>query len=140
MLDFLNSSRNKIKIAAPTRENTADTCAQKIKWKSCEPEPHPTQPGGNEQTRSKKNPAGKSQKAKGTFSDKCEEVRAMTWNVMGTKTVLGELQNLTQKHKPCIMVLTETKRTELEQDRKKLNTCLPDYKLYHSRVKGHMTG
>ena len=68
----------------------------------------------------------------------------MTWNVMGTTTVLvtrvDELQNLAQKYKPCIMVLTETKLTELEQDRKMFNTCLPDYKLYHSRVKGHKTG
>ena len=38
------------------------------------------------------------------------------------------------------MVLTETKLTELEQDRKMLTICLPDYKLYHSRVKGHKTG
>ena len=38
------------------------------------------------------------------------------------------------------MVLTETKLTDLEQDRKMLSTCLPDYKLYHSRVKGHKTG
>ena len=64
----------------------------------------------------------------------------MTWNEMGTTTVLDELQNLAQKHKPCIMVLTETKLKELEQDRKMLNTCLPDYKLSHSRVKGHRTG
>ena len=42
--------------------------------------------------------------------------------------------------KPCIIVLTETKLTELEQDRRMLNTCLPDYKLYHSRVKGQKTG
>ena len=54
---------------------------------------------------------------------------------MGTTTVLDELQNLAQEHKPCIMVLTETKLTELEQDRKMLNNCLLDYKLYHSRVK-----
>ena len=59
---------------------------------------------------------------------------------MGTTTVLDELQNLAQEHKPCIMVLTETKLTELEQDRKMLNNCLPDYTLYHSRVKGHKTG
>ena len=38
------------------------------------------------------------------------------------------------------MVLTETKLTELEQDRKMLSNCLPDYELYHSRVKGHKTG
>ena len=64
----------------------------------------------------------------------------MTWNVMGTTTVLDEIQNLAQEYKPCVMVLTETKLTELQQDRKMLNTCLPDYKLYHSRVKGHKIG
>ena len=64
----------------------------------------------------------------------------MTWNVMSTTAVLDELRNLVQEHKPCIMVLTETKLTELEQDRKLLNTCLPDYKLYHRGVKGHKTG
>ena len=131
---------NKTETAAPTRANTADTCAQKIKRKSCEPEPHQAQSSRNEQATPPQNLAGKRQKAKGTFSDKREEVRVMTWNVMGTTTVLDELQNLAQKHKPCIMVLTETKLTELEQDRKMLNTCLPDYKVYHSRVKGHKTG
>ena len=64
----------------------------------------------------------------------------MTWNVMGTTTVPDELQHLAQEHKPCIMVLTETKLTELEQDRKMMNNCLPDYILHHSRVKGHETG
>ena len=140
MLDFLQPSSNKTETAAPTRANTPDTCAQRIKWKSCEPEPHPAQSSRNDQATPTQNLAGKRQKAKGTFSDKCEEVRVMTWNVMGTTIVLDELQNLAQEHKPCIMVLTETKLTELEQDRKMLNTCLPDYKLYHSRVKGHTTG
>ena len=140
MLDFLKPSSNNTETAAPTRANTANTCAQNIKRKSCEPEPHPAQSSINEQTRPTQNLAGKRQKAKGTFSDKCEEVRVMTWNVMGTTVVLDELQNLAQEHKPCIMVLTETKLTELEQDRKMLNTCQPDYKLYHSRVKGHKTG
>ena len=51
---------------------------------------------------------------------------------MGTTTVLDELHTLAQERRPCIMVLTETKLTELEQDRKMLHTCLPDYKLYHS--------
>ena len=134
MLDFLQSSSNKTETAAPTRANTAGTCAQ-IKRKNCEPEPHAAQSSRNEQATPTQNLAGKRQKAKGTFSDKCEEVRVMTWNVMGTTTVLDKLQNLAQNHKPCIMVLTETKLTELEQDRKMLNTCLPDYKLYHSRVK-----
>ena len=140
MLDFLQPSRNENETAAPTRANTADTCAQKMKRKICEPEPQLAQSSRNEQATPTQNLAGKRQKAKGTFSDKCEEVRVMTWNVMGITTVLDELQNLAQKHKPCIMVLTLTKLTELEQDRKMLNTCLPDYKLYHSRVKGHKTG
>ena len=140
MLDFLQPSSNKIETAAFTGANTADTCAQKMKRKICEPEPQLAQSSRNEQATPTQNLAGKRQKAKGTFSDKCEEVRVMTWNVMGTTTVLDELQNLGQKHKPCIMVLTETKLTQLEQDRKMLNTCLPDYKLYHSRVKGHKTG
>ena len=48
---------------------------------------------------------------------------------MGTTTVLDELQNLAQEHKPCIKVLTETKLTELEQDRKMLNNCLPELAL-----------
>ena len=140
MLDFLQPSSNKTETAAPTRANTADTCAQKIKRKSCEPESHQAQSSRNQQATPAQNLAGKRQKAKGTFSDKREEVRVMTWNIMGTTTVLDELQNLAQKHKPCIMVLTETKLTELEQDRKMLNTCLPDCKLYHSKVKGHKTG
>ena len=55
--------------------------------------------------------------------------RLMTWNVMGTTTILDELWTLTQEDKPCIIVLTETRITELEQDRKTLNTCLPDYRL-----------
>ena len=50
----------------------------------------------------------------------------MTWNVVGTTTILDELQTLAQESKPCIIVLTETKLTELEQDRKMSNTCLPD--------------
>ena len=58
---------------------------------------------------------------------------------MGTTTILGELRTLTQENKPCIIVLTETKLTELEQDRKTLITCLPDYRLYHSRVTGQKT-
>ena len=42
----------------------------------------------------------------------------MTWSVMGTTTVLDDLKTLAQEHKRCITVLTETKLTELEQDRK----------------------
>ena len=102
MLDFLQTCRNENETAAPTRVNTADTCAQKMKRKSCEPEPLAAQSSRNEQATPTQNLAGKRQKAKGTFSDKCEEVRVMTWNVMGTTTVLDELQNLAQQHSPAL--------------------------------------
>ena len=42
----------------------------------------------------------KRQKAEGIFCDRYEELRLMTWNVMGTTTVLDELQTLAQQHKP----------------------------------------
>ena len=57
---------------------------------------------------------------------------------MGTTTILNELDTMTQKHKPCIIVLTETKLTEQSQNRKLLEPYLPHYKIYHSRVKGQV--
>ena len=137
MLDFL---RPKTKNDAPTKANTVHTCTQNTKLKGCETGPHLTQCSINIQTTSTQRLTGKKQKAEGVFSNRCEELRLMTWNVMGTTTVLDELQTLAKEHRPCVMVLTETKLTELEQDRKMLRTWLPDYKLYHSRVKGHRTG
>ena len=60
---------------------------------------------------------------------------------MGTTSIvlLDELHDLAQEHKPNIIVLTETKLTGLPQERKLLEPYLPEYKLYHSRVKGRMT-
>ena len=141
MLGFLRpNSSNKTKDNALTEANAAYTRAQNTKRKSYETEPHLTQCSKNEQTSSPQRLTVKRKKADGIFSDRYEELLLLTLNLMGTTTVLDELQTLAQEHKPCIMVLTETKLTELEQDRKLLSTCLPDYKLYHSRVKGHKTG
>ena len=140
MLDFLKPNSKQTKNDAPTRTNTAQKGTRNTKRKSCETEPDLVQCSKNEQTTSIQGATEKRQKAEGIFCDRYEELRLMTWNVMGTRTVLDELQTLAQEHKPCVMVLTKTKLTELEQDRKMLSTCLRDYKLYHSRVKGHKTG
>ena len=126
MLDFLKPRSNKTQSDA----NTAHTCAQTTKRRSYETEPHLTQCSKDEQTGSTQTVTGKIQKAEGAFSDRREVIRV---NVMGTTTVQDEFQNLAQEQKPCIMVLTETKLTELEQDRKMLNNCLPDHTLHHSR-------
>ena len=81
----------------------------------------------------------KKQKVSGDFEDAHDDLTVMTWNVMGTTTVLHEIQAYAEKYQPWVIVLTETKLTELEQDRKSLNPYLPQYKLYHSRIKGQAT-
>ena len=140
ILQFMKPSSNKTKVIAPTRTNTAHTCAQNTKRKSYETELHLKQCSNKQQTTNAQEATGNRQKAEGIFSGRYEELRLMTWNVMGTTTILDELQALALESKPCIIILTETKLTELEQDRRMLNTCLPDYKLYHSRLKGQKTG
>ena len=82
---------------------------------------------------------GERQKQIANSGDKCEDMTIMTWNVMGTTTVLHEIQTLAQKYKPWVIVLTETKLTDLPQDRKLIEPYLPEYKLYHSRSKGRDT-
>ena len=57
---------------------------------------------------------------------------------MSSTTVQDEL--MTQKKKPWIIVLTETKLTDARQDRLSLQDYLPEYALYHSCIKGNDSG
>ena len=85
-------------------------------------------------------PSGsKKVKSTGDSREICEDMTVMTWNVMGTTTILNELRELAEVHTPWIIVLTEHKLTEQAQHRKLLDPYLPGYKLYHSRVKGRDT-
>ena len=91
MLDFL---RPKTKNDAPTKANTVHTCTQNTKLKGCETGPHLTQCSINIQTTSTQRLTGKKQKAEGVFSNRCEELRLMTWNVMGTTDLSKRAQAL----------------------------------------------
>lgn len=57
---------------------------------------------------------------------------------MGSTTVPNGLDTLTPRHKPWIIVPTETKLTEQPRDKKLLGAHLPQYKIHHSRVKGQV--
>lgn len=64
-----------------------------------------------------------------------EEMTVLTWNVMGSTTILTELQEIAVKEKPWVIILTETKFTDMA-DRQLLTPYLPQYKLYHSCERG----
>ncbi len=51
---------------------------------------------------------------------------------MGSTTVPHELRQISQKRKPWIIVLTETKLTDAWQDRVFFQEHLPEYTLLHS--------
>ena len=115
MLDFLKPSSNKTKVKPAfmaTTMNTVHTCTDNTKQKSCENEPHLTQCSNKQQTINAQEVTGRRRKAEGILSDRYdryEELRLMTWNVMGTTTILDELQTLTQENKPCIDCPTSDK-------------------------------
>lgn len=58
--------------------------------------------------------------------------------LMGITTILHELRALAVQNKPWVLVLTETKLTDLPQNRQviSIEPYLLEYKLHHSRVKG----
>ena len=86
ILQFLKPSSNKTKVDSPASANIAHTCAQNTKRNSCETEPRPTQCSNKQQTTNTQEATGERQIAEGIFSDRHEELRLMTWNVMGTTT------------------------------------------------------
>ena len=108
--------------------------------------PLPEQPAPLVQTKGSKRPqetqpqdaddikhlADKRHRDTGQFANQTEELTICILNVMGTTTMLNELDMLTQRHEPWIIALTETKLTKQPQDRKMLEASLPQYKIYHS--------
>lgn len=64
------------------------------------------------------------------------DMTVLTWNVMGSTTILTELQDIAAREKPWVIVLTETKFTDIRADRQLLKPFIPQYKLYHSCEKG----
>ena len=80
--------------------------------------PLPEQPAPQVQTKGAKRPqetqpqdaddikhlTDKRQRDAGQFANQTEELTICTWNVMGTITVLNELNMLTQRHEPWIIV------------------------------------
>ncbi len=78
----------------------------------------------------------KKQKTQGDHMILGEDMTILTWNVMGSTTILAELQEIATKEKPWVIILTETKFTDIKADRQLLKPFLPQYKLYHSFEKG----
>ncbi len=83
------------------------------------------------------NQTTKKQKTKGGYMTLGEQMTVLTWNVMGCTTILLELQDIVLKEKPWVIILTETKFTDIKADRQLLTPFLPQYKLHHSCEKGN---
>ena len=95
-------------------------------------ETKPTHPGYNDHTRKQEQSTTKKQKTNGNFEALGTDMTVLTWNVMGSTTILTELQALAEKHRPWVMILTETKLTDIKADRQLFALFLPQYKLVHS--------
>lgn len=72
--------------------------------------------------------------------DISNSLKALTWNVMGFTTVYYELQEMIQGHVPYVVVLTETKLTDADQNSKGearswIKQIFSGYKLFCSSFK-----
>jgi len=87
-------------------------------------------------------PPGKDKKKKtaGAHTPYCDHMTILTWNVMVSTTIPDELRVTADQKKPWVIVMTETKLTDIKQDRLVFEPYLPEYKLYHSCEKGNNSG
>ena len=69
----------------------------------------------------------------------CRHMTILLWNVMGSTTILDELKQVADREQPCVIVLTETKLTDSQQDSRLIEPFLPKYTLFHSSQKGTET-
>jgi len=60
--------------------------------------------------------------------------------VTGSTAIPDELREIADQEKPWINVMTETKLTDIKQDRLFFEPYLPEYKLYHSCGMGNNSG
>ncbi len=87
-----------------------------------------------------KKPTGKEMKKKktaGVYTPYCDHMTILTWNMMGSATILDELREIADQKKPWVIVMTETTLTDIKQDRLFFEPYLPEYKLYHSCGEGN---